>query len=44
MSTALAVSVACGGLHALARRRRLDAERARVLDAEQQLTALGDGG
>lgn len=44
MSTALVVSVVCGGLHALARRRRLDAERVRVLDAEQQLTAPGDGG
>ncbi|WP_435059680.1 hypothetical protein [Streptomyces sp. bgisy060] len=43
MSAALVVSVVCGALHALARRRRRDAERARVLGAEQQLTACADG-
>ncbi|MFD8900517.1 hypothetical protein [Streptomyces ardesiacus] len=43
MSAALVVSVVCGALHALARRRHRDAKRARVLDAEQQLTACADG-
>ncbi|MGC5266680.1 hypothetical protein ACPXCO_37335 [Streptomyces cyaneofuscatus] len=44
MSTALVVSVLCGAVHAVARRRRRDAEHARVLDAAQQLTAPADSG
>ncbi|MGW3930367.1 hypothetical protein ACWECC_20030 [Streptomyces microflavus] len=43
MSTALVVSVLCGTVHAVARRRR-DAEHARVLDAAQQLAAPADSG
>ncbi|MEU6293032.1 hypothetical protein [Streptomyces sp. NPDC046988] len=39
MSTALVVSVVCGAVHALARRRRREADRARVRDAEQELAA-----
>ncbi|MFI5867112.1 hypothetical protein [Streptomyces sp. NPDC051546] len=44
MSTALVVSVVGGAVHALARRRRHEADRARVLDAEQQVRAPSDGG
>ncbi|MCX4681338.1 hypothetical protein OG413_45350 [Streptomyces sp. NBC_01433] len=44
MSTALVVSVVCGGVHALARRRRRDAECALALDAGQELTASADCG
>jgi ABC-type Fe3+ transport system permease subunit len=44
MSTALVVSAVCGAVHALARRRRQEADRARVRDAEQELTAPADGG
>ncbi|MEU1098226.1 hypothetical protein, partial [Streptomyces sp. NPDC005877] len=39
MSTALVVSAVCGAVHALARRRRQEADRARVLAAGQQVTA-----
>lgn len=44
MSTALVVSAVCGAVHALARRRQQEADRARVPAAEQQVTADSGGG
>ncbi|MCQ1582133.1 hypothetical protein [Streptomyces parvus] len=44
MSAALVVSAAGGAVHALARRRRHEAGRARVQDAEQELAAPADCG